>query len=126
MGSRLLMIAVGGALGALLRYGISGWAYRLAGEGFPWGTLAVNLIGCLAIGVLWAGFERSPLPAEWSGFLFVGLLGAFTTYSTFALESMNLLRDGEVALALVNVVASSVGGILLAFGGLAAGRHLLG
>jgi len=120
------MIAVGGALGALLRYGISGWAYRLAGEGFPWGTLAVNLIGCLAIGILWAGFERSPLSAEWSGFLFVGLLGAFTTYSTFALESMNLLRDGEIVLALVNVTASSVGGILLAFGGLAAGRHVLG
>ncbi len=120
------MIALGGALGALLRYGVSGLAYRLAGEGFPWGTLAVNLAGCLAIDILWAAFERAPLSAEWSAFLFVGLLGAFTTYSTFALESMNLLRDGETLLALANVVGSSVGGILLAFGGLLAARHILG
>lgn len=123
---RFLVIALGGALGALLRYGVSGLAYRLAGEGFPWGTLAVNLAGCLAIGILWAAFERAPLSAEWSAFLFVGLLGAFTTYSTFALESMNLLRDGETLLALANVVGSSVGGILLAFGGLLAARHILG
>ena len=123
---RLLLIAVGGALGALLRFGVSGMAYRLAGDGFPWGTLAVNLAGCLVIGVLWAAFERTPIPAHWSAFLFVGLLGAFTTYSTFALESMNLLRDGETMLALMNVVGSSVGGIVLAFAGFLATRQLLG
>jgi len=123
---RLLLIAVGGALGALLRFGVSGLAYRLAGDGFPWGTLAVNLVGCLLIGVLWAAFERTPLPTQWSAFLFVGLLGAFTTYSTFALESMNLLRDGETVLALFNVVGSSIGGIVLAFGGFLVTRQLLG
>lgn len=123
---RLLLIALGGALGALLRFGVSGLAFRVAGDGFPWGTLVVNLIGCLAIGILWAAFERAPLPAEWAAFVFVGLLGAFTTYSTFALESMNLLRDGETFFAIANVVGSTVGGILLAFGGLFAARHFLG
>jgi CrcB protein len=126
MAGRILVIALGGALGAVLRYGLSGLAYRLAGEGFPWGTLAVNLSGCLAIGILWAAFERAPVPAEWSAFLFIGLIGAYTTYSTFALESMNLLRDGETILALANILASTVGGILLTFAGLFATRSILG
>lgn len=109
-----------------MRYGVSGWAYRLAGDGFPWGTLVVNLGGCLAIGVLWAAFERAPLGDAWVGFLFVGLLGAFTTYSTFALETMNLMRDGETVFAVLNAAGSTVGGVLLAMGGLAVGRHFLG
>lgn len=109
---KLLLIAAGGACGALLRYSLSGVAYRLLGQTFPWGTLAVNVLGCLLIGALWAMAERAPFPPGISLFLFTGTLGAFTTFSTYGLETLNLLRDGEIGLGLVNIVASNVVGLL--------------
>lgn len=105
---KLASIALGGAIGALLRYGLSGLTYRWIGPTFPWGTLAVNLLGSFAIGLLWPIFETTTIWPNARVFLFIGLLGAFTTFSTYTLESLNLLRDGEVSLAIWNILASNV------------------
>ena len=115
---KLLMIAAGGGIGALLRYLISGIAYRLFGSTFPWGTLSVNLIGAFFIGFLWAIFEKTLVPANVRGFILVGVLGALTTFSTYSLESFNLLRDGEVRLALVNILVNNFFSIALVFAGI--------
>lgn len=101
---RLALIAAGGAVGAVLRYTVAGFVQQWTGSVFPWGTLAVNVLGSFVIGLLWALSEVAPLGPRWTPFVFVGVLGAFTTFSTYALESLNLLRDGEVRLALFNVV----------------------
>ena len=117
-----LYIAVGGAAGAVLRYLVSGWAYALLGTGFPWGTLVVNLIGSFLIGFLWQLFANVPIPPNMRLLIFTGGLGAFTTFSTFALESFNLFRDGDFELGMANVLISDFLGIALVFVGVVAGR----
>ena len=102
---KLLLIGLGGFAGALLRYTVSGvvqnWSNSVS---FPYGTLATNLLGCLFIGLLSQLAEAyGYFSPETRGFVFVGLLGAFTTYSTFGNESINLIRDGEGMLSLVNI-----------------------
>lgn len=124
--NKLLPIALGGALGAVLRYALSDLAYRLLGEGFPWGTVFVNLLGCLVIGFIWGLTERSPLPPSVAAFTFTGVIGAFTTFSAYGLETANLLRAGELRLGLANVLASNVLGIVFVFVGLFAARLLIG
>jgi len=116
--SKLLLIAAGGAIGAVLRYLVSGWTYLWAGEGFPWGTMSVNILGSFLLGFLWALSEQVTLDARWSPFVFVGILGAFTTFSTYSLESFNLIRDGELHLGLLNLIGSNLlglGGVYLGF-----------
>lgn len=122
---RLLFIAAGGATGALLRYLISGLAYNFLGEGFPWGTLSVNLIGSFIIGFLWQLFESLALSPNMRMLIFVGGLGAFTTFSTYGLESLNLLRDGQVRLAILNILTSNVLGIICVFLGFVIARYML-
>lgn len=104
----ILLIGAGGAIGALLRYAVSGVAYRFLGPSFPWGTLAVNVLGCFFIGLIWALAEESSVPSSARVFVLTGILGAFTTFSTFGLESINLFRDGEIALGMVNVIGSNL------------------
>ena len=123
--SRLLWVAAGGAIGALLRYLVDAIAYQAIGTGFPWGTLIVNLTGCLLIGIAWALVGRTALPQPFVPFLVTGILGAFTTFSTYSLESINLLRHGDVGLALLNVIGSNVLGLMLAYLGFVCGAYLL-
>lgn len=114
---RLFLLLVGGGIGTVLRYWLSNLTYRAAGGVFPSGTLAVNLGGSLAIGVLWALFEKGTLAPNTRLFLMTGILGGFTTFSTFTLENFSLLRNGELKLAAVNILVSNVAGIFLVFAG---------
>ena len=91
----LAYVALGGALGALARYGISGWVYDRMGETFPWGTVVVNVLGCLALGAVVRWLQVSDVSPEVRPFLTIGLLGAFTTFSTFSYETVALLQEGQ-------------------------------
>ncbi len=107
--SQLLAIAGGGAFGAVLRYWVSTAVYALAGRGFPYGTLAVNILGSLLMGFLYIWLlERSLESAAVRAFLLVGLLGAFTTFSTFSIETLLLMEGGHIIRALMNVLISVV------------------
>jgi CrcB protein len=104
---QLSTIAAGGALGAVSRFALSSAVYRVLGRDFPWGTLAVNVSGSLLMGVLFVFFvERSVVAAEWRSAVLIGFLGAFTTFSTFSLETLALVEQGEALRALLNVGAS--------------------
>jgi CrcB protein len=104
-----LWIAIGGALGSVARYACAELAARTWGEAFPWGTLAVNVIGSLVIGAFAAlagPGGRWPVAPEARLFVMVGICGGFTTFSSFSLQTLNLFRSGETGLALGNVAAS--------------------
>jgi CrcB protein len=112
---KLVYIAVGGALGSLLRYAVQGWVQRsaddwvtrLVGASFPIGTLVVNMTACLTIGLL-AGYFAGPnlIREEYRIGLTVGVLGGYSTFSTFGLESFNLANEGDFGHALANIVLS--------------------
>jgi len=121
---QLVAIGVGGAIGAVLRFVISGIAYNLLGQNFPWGTLVVNMIGCFLIGLFAQLFEEIAISPNLRVLVLVGGLGAFTTFSTYALENVNLLRDGEFGTALLDVVLSTVLGMVFVFLGMALANYL--
>lgn len=113
------LVGAGGMVGALARYGLGGLVHRMAPlASFPIGTLVVNLAGCFAIGVLagMADFQQK-LGPELRTFLFIGVLGGFTTFSTFGFETVALLRDGEIGRALLNVGVQVVAGLGLVWAG---------
>lgn len=123
--TQTLAIAAGGAIGALLRFWMSSGIYAWLGRGFPYGTLAVNVVGSLLMGFLYiVMIERVALGAEWRAFTLVGLLGAFTTFSTFSIETLNLVQQADYAKALINMVASVVACVLAAFVGVILARQL--
>nr|CRH05679.1 Putative Camphor resistance CrcB protein [Candidatus Magnetococcus massalia] len=104
-----LWVATGGALGALGRWGLSNAVYGWLGRGFPWGTLAVNVIGSFLMGLLFYLFtERWMVPESLKPLLLVGGLGAFTTFSTFSIETLQLLHSGSWLMAALNIVGSVV------------------
>lgn len=105
--TQLAAIAAGGALGSVARFALSTGVYRLLGRDFPWGTLAVNVCGSLLMGALFVLFlERSLVSGEWRAAILVGFLGAFTTFSTFSLETLVLVEQGEAVRALLSIAAS--------------------
>ncbi len=109
-----LVVALGGALGSVGRFAVSGWMARAAGSGFPWGTLAVNLLGSLAAGIALAWFQqRAGGSMAWRLFLMVGVLGGFTTWSALAVDTLLLGRGEAPAWAALYVAASLFGGLLL-------------
>ncbi|MCC5968494.1 MAG: fluoride efflux transporter CrcB [Pararhodobacter sp.] len=106
------LVALGGAVGGMGRYAVSGFVARRWGETFPWGTLVVNITGACMIGVLAAlilspGDHAVVRPVLWLGFV-IGVLGSYTTVSSFSLQTLTLLRNGETSRALANIVASVV------------------
>ena len=107
---KLLLAGLGGFIGSALRYAVGGYVqYRSRSIYFPYGTLAVNLIGCFVIGFLSQLSEtRGVFTAETRTLIFIGILGGFTTFSAFGNETLNLWRDGENALAITNVAAHLV------------------
>ena len=115
---RLIYIGLAGAVGTLLRYWLSELTARRFGETFPTGTLVVNLTGCFLAGLLfYLLFERYLINPTLRTVVLVGLLGGFTTFSSFGLQTFTLLRDGEMGLALFNIGVSNVGGLLLVWVG---------
>lgn len=122
---QILAIAGGGALGAVFRFGVSNGIYRLLGRDFPYGTLAVNVIGSLLMGVLFALFvERLAISAEWRSAILIGFLGAFTTFSTFSFETISLIQSGALIRAMLNIVVSVVLCLAATWIGLSFGRQL--
>jgi CrcB protein len=122
---KMFNIAIGGAMGALLRYWISGVAYRLLNSDFPWGTLSVNLAGSLVIGLMWGVSESVEFSQNMRMLIFIGILGSFTTFSTFSLENFHLLRHGEYWFLSVNIVASVLLGIVFVFAGFFISKSIL-
>jgi len=111
---KIVHLIVGGAMGTVARYVLSIAAYRAFGSGFPYGTFFVNIIGCLIVGFLVSFSERKLfLDTNLRLLLMVGFCGAFTTFSTFILETANLMKDGEAARAFLNVFVSVVLGFIV-------------
>ncbi|MBI4706496.1 MAG: fluoride efflux transporter CrcB [Candidatus Omnitrophica bacterium] len=122
---RFFLVAAGGAIGTGCRYLLSGLDYKLSGGIFPVSTIFINLLGSFVIGILWGLFERSAISPNMRMFVFIGVLGGFTTFSTFCLENFNLIRDGELRIALWNILFSNLFGLLFVFIGFAISRYLL-
>jgi len=123
--NQAVAIAVGGAIGALMRYWMSTWVYTKLGSDFPYGTLAVNVLGSLMMGILYVLLvERLDFDPVWRAALLVGLLGAFTTFSAFSIETLNLLEDREMIKAVLNIFLSVVLCVFAAGLGVIAGRNI--
>lgn len=118
----LLAIALGGAFGALGRYGTGSLAAGIGAGFFPWGTFIVNMAGAFVIGFLSSFFERFLVPPALRSMLMVGFLGSYTTFSTYMLESVRLLQDREYVTALINLLGGVVLGLIFVVAGLYAGR----
>jgi CrcB protein len=116
---QLLLIGLGGFVGTILRYVMGGLVQSGAGSStFPWGTLTINLLGCFGIGLLAELSEaRGFLKPEMRGFLMVGILGGFTTFSAFANETVSALRDAAMGIAFLNVLASVGLGLVAVWAG---------
>lgn len=123
---KLLYIAFGGATGTLLRYWISGYTFKSLGQGFPWGTMAVNLIGAFFIGIAWGLSEKINIPPHTRAMIFVGLFGGFTTFSTFAYESFSLIKSDQLKNALTYILVSNLSGVILVYAGIVLGSFLVG
>lgn len=124
--TNILLVGLGGSLGAIARYALGGWVHKvLDSPWFPYGTLVVNVVGCFLIGFL-AGLAetRQVFGAEVRLFLFIGLLGGFTTFSTFGYETFSLARDGQFVAAGLNACLQVVSGLAAVWLGHAITRFL--
>jgi CrcB protein len=121
----LMLIGLGGFAGAITRYLVDGAVLERTGGGFPWGTFVINVSGSFVLGLLFAlTAERAILPADIRGPLMIGFLGAYTTFSTWMLESWRLIEGGAYAAALANLGGSVVVGLVAVFAGLVIGRAI--
>jgi len=124
---KFLLIFVGGGIGSVARYTLGGWVQGRTPGVFPLGTLAVNVLGCAAIGMLGAALDgRVLLRPEYRLFLMIGVLGGFTTYSSFAFETLKLALDGEIARAAGSVILSNALCLTAAWLAYAATRKSMG
>lgn len=122
---QFLYISIGAILGANLRYLVGLWAAQRLGAGFPYGTLLVNIAGCLIIGFFYGlGESRITITPELRLFFAIGFLGAFTTFSTFGYETFSLVRSGELVMALIYFAGNNLAGLLAVLLGMALARWL--
>ena len=122
---RILLLIAFGAAGTLARYGLDGWIQYRVGARFPAGTLAINLLGCLLLGVIGEfSLNHISVPPDWRIGLTIGLMGGFTTFSTFGWDTVRMLNDGEWMKALLYVGASVLGGIICMIAGMRLGNAL--
>jgi len=122
--NQLVAIAIGGAFGALLRFLVSTGIYDLMGRNFPYGTLFVNILGGLLMGFLSVILLEYAASVEWRAALLIGFLGAFTTFSTFSIETLNLLLQGEVIKGLLNALLSVILCVVATWIGLLLAKYL--
>ncbi len=121
------MICCGGAIGTGARYLISGWAMSVFGSSFPYGTLSVNIIGSFLIGIIMhAGLSTAWISPETRIVLTTGVMGGFTTYSSFNYETINYLQEGEFLRAFLNILIMSSSCLLAGFAGLFLSRRMIG
>ncbi|MEK6790566.1 MAG: CrcB family protein [Deltaproteobacteria bacterium] len=122
---KILYLSILGAAGTIARYWLGGYVQRLSGNVFPWGTFVVNMAGCLLFGIVWsAAGERIPMSDETRRILLIGFMGAFTTFSSFMFDTVNLMHGGEWSYAAANLILQNITGIVLIFLGIAIGRML--
>lgn len=123
--TQIISIAAGGAVGSLLRFWMSNGVHSLAGRQFPYGTLVVNILGCLLMGLLFVLLtERWNLGPVWRAGLLVGLLGGFTTFSAFSMETITLIEEGAALKAVLNVLLSVFTCLAATWLGLVVARQL--
>jgi len=122
---KLLCIATGGALGAAARHGVSAWIANTGPANFPWGTLCVNAVGSMLIGLLFGISELSPIPSTVRLLFAAGFLGAFTTFSTYSMQTLDLFRDKEPILALLNIGLNNALSLVLVFAAYFASRPIV-
>lgn len=124
---RFFWICIGSAVGGGARYLVSGWTLKLLGPSFPYGTLAVNVMGSfLVAGFMFAGVETAMMPPTVRLALTTGVMGGFTTYSTFSYETMKYLQDGAWGIAIANVLVTVLGCLAACLLGWASAKWLLG
>ena len=122
---KFILVFMGGGLGAFARYVLAGWVQQSSGNGFPWGTLAVNVGGSLLIGLVMSLSSRMLwITPQLRLLLATGFLGGFTTFSTFSYETFSLVQDGELAFAGFNVVFTVMACLAGTWAGIAVGRVL--
>lgn len=122
---KVLILITGGAIGSALRYWVSMWVQRSMLYSFPFGILSVNVIGSFLIGFCWSLAEDHNFSVNTRAFLFTGLFGGFTTFSSFALDTMSLMKTGDYKLAFINILASNILGLIAVFLGLLLGKNVL-
>ena len=122
---KIILIGLAGLVGTLCRYWLSGLVARHYGETFPWGTLVVNVVGCFLAGSLFYLMEERFLVSPMlRTIVLIGLLGGFTTFSSFSLQTFTLLREGEFALAALNVTLSNLLGLVMLWAGYSLAKAL--
>jgi CrcB protein len=122
-----LFVAIGGAIGSAARYVVDGAVYRVFPATFPYGTFVVNVTGCLVFGLLLGvGEERLAIGSRTRSFVLIGVLGGYSTFSTFTFETLQMMRDAEWELGALNAVGQPLLGLFALWTGLAIGRLLRG
>lgn len=119
----LIALGIAGAFGALARYGVEGWVSQRAGSAFPWGTFVVNISGAFLLGFLFTLLTERLALAPWlRSAVTIGFLGAYTTFSTLSFETFRLAEDGEILVALANMLGSVTAGFVAVYLGVVLGR----
>ena len=122
---KTIFVGLAGLVGTLFRYWLSGFVARQYGETFPWGTMAVNLVGCFLAGaVFYLTEDRFLVSPALRTVILIGFLGGFTTFSSYGLQTFTLLRDGQLGLATLNVAASNIFGLFMVWVGYVACKAL--
>lgn len=121
---QLIAVGLGGSLGAMARFWVSHQMHAWLGTGFAWGTLTVNVLGSFLIGLLTIlMIDKLHLSLEMRAFVIVGFMGAFTTFSTFSMETYLFLQSGEITKAMLNIIVSVLSGLLAVWLGILTGKH---